>query len=119
MRTRAPPGYPVWRKYSLSDLLLTGEPDFVGVDDNHEVTRIHMRCVRRLVFAAQDGGDFRSETANYGILSIDNMPGTLDFSRLSTDRFEAINVHRDSGNIMRSAWGALRMFRLRQEDDIG
>ena len=41
--------------------LVPGERDLLRVDDDHEVAAVHVRCERRFVLAAQQGGGGDSE----------------------------------------------------------
>jgi hypothetical protein len=54
--------------------LVTGENDFVSVDDDDEVTCIRMTGVRRLVFADDHFRQNRREAADHLVLRIDDIP---------------------------------------------
>src|SRR4051812_4388686 len=62
--------------------LLAGEVDLLRVDDDHEVTRVDVRRVLRLLLPAQGVGDLRREPAQGLPLGVDDVPVALDLSRL-------------------------------------
>ena len=54
--------------------LITGEDDLVRIDDDDEITAIHVRGVIGLVLATQNGGDLGTHAA-YGLIStVHNIP---------------------------------------------
>jgi hypothetical protein len=62
--------------------LLAGEPHLARVDDDDMVAAIDMRGEARLVLAAQDIGDDRSEPPDHQTVGIDQMPFLLHLTRL-------------------------------------
>lgn len=51
-----------------------GDPDFIGIDDNDEVTRIHVRRVDGFMAPAEDIGNFHGEAAEDLVFGIDEDP---------------------------------------------
>src|SRR5215207_6219076 len=68
--------------------LVAGQGDLGGVDDDDEVTAVHVRRERRLVLAAQQGGDLDGEPTEHDVGGVDHMPLTGDVSR-----FRAVRAH--------------------------
>ena len=62
--------------------LAAGEANLVRVDDDDMVAAIDVRCIDRLVLAAQDIGDNRRDAADNQPVRIDQMPLLLDLMRL-------------------------------------
>ena len=61
--------------------LVAGQLHLFGIDHDHMITAIHIRCVARFVFAAHAQGDERGHAAQHQIFCIDNEPFFLDVFR--------------------------------------
>ena len=61
--------------------LVAVEEHLVGVHDHYIVAAVKVGCERRFVFAAEDLGDFRAETAEHQVGRVDNHPLLLDCLR--------------------------------------
>ena len=64
--------------------LVSGEPDLVGVDHDHEVTGIDVRGKDRFVFTTQNTRNIRSEATQWLVRRIDYKPTSFDFGGLRT-----------------------------------
>src|SRR4029453_18754335 len=60
-----------------------------GVDHDHEVADVHVRGERGFVLAAQKGRGVGGEPAQHDVRSVDDVPLTLDLTRL-----RAVRTHR-------------------------
>lgn len=69
--------------------LVAGHDDFVGVDDDHVVAALHVGGVAGLVFAAEDFGHLRAESAEHLVGSIDNDPFLLNALGIGGNGFVA------------------------------
>src|SRR5450432_1005654 len=58
--------------------LVSSDRDLACIQDNHIVTSIQVGGEGRLVLAAQDMSDLRSETPQAQIRRVDHKPGTFD-----------------------------------------
>ena len=58
--------------------LVAAERDLVRVDDDHEITGVHVRREDRLVLAAQQDRRLAGQAAKHDVGSIDNVPLPLD-----------------------------------------
>ena len=74
----------------LGRLLLAGDADLLGVDDDDEVAGIEVRRIDRLVFAAQNVGDLHGQAAQHGAVGINDMPLALVQIHFRQIRFHAI-----------------------------
>ena len=54
--------------------LLAGEPDFFGVDHNHEIASVDVRSVDRLFFAAKKIGRFHGDLAEHLVVRVNDPP---------------------------------------------
>ncbi len=61
----------------LGGLLFAGDADFFRVDDDDKIAGIEVRRVDRLVFAAQNVGNLRGQTAQHRAVGINQMPLAL------------------------------------------
>jgi hypothetical protein len=61
--------------------------DFFAVRQNHEIARVHVGCISRLVFAHQHHGDIRGDATDDLVGSIDNPPLFVECVILSVVRF--------------------------------
>ena len=52
--------------------------NFFRINNNDKITRINMRCIRRLIFTAKDLGNLYCETANRLTFSVYNIPFAFD-----------------------------------------
>ena len=59
--------------------LVSGQADFLGVQDDNKITCVNARGVNGLVLAAQDTGNLGSRPAKDLILQVDNIPVFLEF----------------------------------------
>ena len=66
--------------------LRAGQHDLLGVDDDDEVTGVDVRGEVRLVLAAQEHRDLRSETPEHHVRGVDDVPGALDIGGLGLVR---------------------------------
>ena len=64
----------IWKKY------------WDGVDDDDEVTTVDVRGEGGLVLAAQQRGDLDGQTAQDDVLGVDDVPLTVQVSRLRAER---------------------------------
>src|SRR5277367_5889206 len=62
--------------------LVARDRDLLAVDDDDEVSRVHVRGELRLVLAAQPVGDLGRETAEGLTVGIDDIPVAWDFAGL-------------------------------------
>ncbi len=62
----------------------TGQHDLVCVDDDDEVTHVHMRSEGRLVLTSQQGCSVARQSTQHYILCIDDVPLTRLIARLRT-----------------------------------
>lgn len=62
----------------------TGEDHLVGVDDDNEVTHIHVRSEGRLVLTSQQRRSMARQSTQDDILCIDDVPLTRLIARLRT-----------------------------------
>ena len=69
--------------------LIAGEDDLVGVDDDDVVAALHVGGVAGLVLAAENFGDFGTETAEHLIGGIDDNPFLFDACGVGGDCFVA------------------------------
>ena len=70
----------------------TCDDDLLGVDDHDEVAEVHVRCVLRLVLAAQQLRHLRSEPTQRKIAGVDEPPGAIDVAR--PRRESSLQFHR-------------------------
>ena len=61
----------------LLGLLLAGEEDLLGVDDDDEVAGIQVRRIDGFVLPAQDIGDLRRQAAQDGAIGVNHVPLAL------------------------------------------
>jgi hypothetical protein len=66
--------------------LVAGQRDLVGVDHDHEVARVDVRGVHRLVLATQERGSLGGEPAEHDVGRVDDVPLTLDVAGLGAVR---------------------------------
>src|SRR4051794_9765518 len=66
--------------------LVAGQGDLGRVDDDDEVTAVHVRGERRLVLAAKQGGDLDGEPTEHDVGGVDHKPLASDVSRLRAVR---------------------------------
>ena len=66
--------------------LVARQRDLVGVDDDDEVAGVHVRGVRRLVLATQEGGGLDGEPSEHHVSGVDDMPLTRDVAGLGAVR---------------------------------
>src|SRR6056297_562669 len=72
-----------------------GHDDLVGVDDDHVVAGVDVRCVGGLVLAAQDASDLGAEATENETVSVDDVPVALDLTGFGgVRRHAAINLSR-------------------------
>ena len=60
---------------------LTGDLDFVSVNNDNVVTHIHVRCERCFVFTTQAHGDDGGQAAQHDTLGVDQDPLLVDITR--------------------------------------
>src|SRR5690606_12844687 len=66
--------------------LLTREGHLLGVDDDDEVTHVHVRSKGGLVLATEDGGGVARETAEHDVFGVDDDPLALHIRRRGAER---------------------------------
>jgi len=77
----------------LGVFFIPGEADLIGIDDDDEVSGVHVRSVLRVVLAAEDSGDFGAETAQNGSISVDDEPTPVDFLFLDRPGLVTQSIH--------------------------
>jgi len=60
--------------------LLSGEPDFLRIDDNHKISRVDMWRKNRFFFAAQQVGSLYSDAAEHLVLGVNDPPFARHFA---------------------------------------
>ena len=60
--------------------------NFFRINNNDKITRINMRCIRRLIFTAKDLGNLYCETANRLTFSVYNIPFAFDIGCVRHER---------------------------------
>ena len=61
----------------LGGLLLAGDADFLGVDDDDKVAGVEVRRIDGLVFPAQNVSHLHGQPAKHGAVGINDMPLAL------------------------------------------
>src|SRR3954451_21179164 len=84
--------------------LVAGQRHLAGVDDHHVVAGVDVRGERRLVLATQEGRGVSSQAAQDDVRSVDNVPLTLDLTRLRAVRTHRITLSRRRSWVAR--WSA-------------
>ena len=77
----------------LGVFFIPGEADLIGIDDDDEVSGVHVRSVLRVVLAAEDSGDFGAEAAQNGSISVDDEPTPVDFLFLDRPGLVTQSIH--------------------------
>ncbi len=74
----------------LGGLLVAGQRHLLGVDDDDEVTGVHVRGVDRLVLAPQQVGGVHGQAAEHHVGGVDDVPLAPDVGGL-----RAVRAHGD------------------------
>ena len=73
----------------LDVLFIACETDLVGIDNDDEVSCVHVRRVFRMVFSTKDGSDAGAKTAEDFSFSVNDKPAAIDLFFLDRPGFIA------------------------------
>src|SRR6185369_9145596 len=77
--------------------LVAGQRHLAGIDDDDEVTGVDVRRERRLVLATQEVGGVAGQPAEHDVGRVDDVPPTLDLTRLRAVRTHRLTLSVDLG----------------------